>query len=240
MAHQAAIRGVGLTMGEAGLGPPAVLLDVRDEIVPIFVDRGQAESIQRAREGVPPERPMTHDLFAGVLEDLEVTVERVRIDDLSDETFHAKLDLSVVREGTTEKMVRDARPSDGLALAVRTGSPVLVDDDVIDEAGHPPEMLRIEDGDQRSIGPTGVDFGPVDQEEDPFAGLQEEDPDLLEKEDPDLVEEEDPDVTEADDEPADLDDAVDIDIDDTGTEPDDPDDGNDGSDEDADESSRRD
>lgn len=207
MTHKAAIRGVALSMGQQGMGPPAVLLDVRDEIVPIFVDHGQAQSIERAREGVPPERPLTHDLFVGVLEDLDVSLERVRIDDLSDETFHAKLDLRVGSSESGEKIVRDARPSDGLALAVRTGSPVLVADDVIDEAGVPPETLEPEGTGLGPQGPGGPEMGPGGVGESFGSEPSESEPD----EESDAI---------------DHDDAVDIDIDEP-VEPDEPDENDD-------------
>lgn len=155
MPHEATIHGVGM-VADGGAGAPVVLLDVRDEIIPIFVDPGQAETIERGREGAPSERPLTHDLFARVLAELDATVERVRIDDLADETFYAKLDLTVDRGDEAEKLVQDARPSDGIALAVRVDCPILVDDDVIDAAGQSPAELGIEEpGPGPGSGPGG-------------------------------------------------------------------------------------
>lgn len=159
MANEATIRGVGVSMGEGGMGAPAVLLDVRDEIIPIFVGGGQAQEIERARQGMPAERPMTHDLFVDVLDDVDVTIEQVRIDNLADETFYAKLDLTVDRDGETEKIVRDARPSDGIALAVRVECPVMVADEVIDTAGQSPETLGIEEPGQSPSKPSGAGLG---------------------------------------------------------------------------------
>jgi len=161
MIHEATIRGVGVSVGAEGIGAPAVVLDVRDAVVPIFVDGGQARSIERARRGVPAERPMTHDLFAAVLEDAGVTLDRVRIDDIEDGTFYAKLDLLIDRSDGSSKVVRDARPSDAIALAVRLESPVLVADGVIDSAGQPPGILD----------PDGSDRQPDDgRESDPGGG----------------------------------------------------------------------
>lgn len=191
MTYEATIRGVGVSVGQEGLGAPAVILDVRDVVIPIFVDGGQARTIERARQGVPPERPMTHDLFAGVLEDVGITLDRVRIDDLEDGTFFAKLDLVVDRADRKEKIVRDARPSDAIALSVRIECPILVADDVIDRAGRPPEELGIEQHDQQSGGPGRTDV-------DIDVGSGAHDPD--EREEP---------------EPGDLDDAVEIEFEDT-------------------------
>lgn len=190
MDHEATIRGVGVSVGEEGVGPPAVILEARDEIIPIFVDQGQAQTISRAEQGVPAQRPMTHDLFVNVLEDAGVTVDQVRIDDLVGGTFHAKLDLVIDQGDTVEKAVRDARPSDGLALAVRVGCPVLVADEVIDEAGHPPDCINIDTPGHGGLSPRSGGIGP---------SVGSGDPDLGESEEGESV---------------DLDDAVDIDIDD--------------------------
>lgn len=146
-------------VADGDAGAPVVLLDVRDEIIPIFVDPGQAETIERGRNGTPSERPLTHDLFARVLDELDATVDRVRIDDLADETFYAKLDLTVDRGGETEKLVQDVRPSDGIALAVRADCPILVADEVIDTAGQSPAELGLDSVAQGSGGPGRDDPG---------------------------------------------------------------------------------
>ena len=82
-------------------------------------------------QGLTPERPLTHDLFATTLEELGVRVDRVVISDLADETFHARL----VLEGSGKVVEVDARPSDALALAVRTGVRIFAADSVLDQAG---------------------------------------------------------------------------------------------------------
>lgn len=154
MAHEATIHGVGMVADGEGAGAPVVLLDVRDEILPIFVDPGQAETIERGREGAPAERPLTHDLFARVLAELDAAVERVRIDDLADDTFYAKVDITVERDGESRKLVQDARPSDGIALAVRVDCPILVADEVVETAGQSREELGI-GGPDAGPGPEG-------------------------------------------------------------------------------------
>lgn len=155
MSHEATIQGVGVSVADGGMGAPVVLLNVRDEVILIFVGGDQAREIERAREGLTAERPMTHDLFVNVLDDVGATLDRVRIDDLADETFHAKLDLTVERGKEQEQIVRDARPSDGIALAVRLDCPLLVADDVIDEAGQPPETLGLQEPAQAWDSPAG-------------------------------------------------------------------------------------
>lgn len=147
MLHDATIHGVGM-VDDGGAGAPVVLLSVRDELVPIFVDPTQARTIEQARDGTPSERPLTHELFARILDDLGVTVDRVRIDDLADDTFYAKLDLLDEHGDDAEKLVEDARPSDGIALAVRVDCPILVSDEVVDEAGQSPADLGVETADR--------------------------------------------------------------------------------------------
>jgi hypothetical protein len=82
-------------------------------------------------QGLTPERPLTHDLFASALEAVDARVARVVISELADETFHAR--LFVEREGRVGEV--DARPSDALALAVRVGAPIFAAADVLEQAG---------------------------------------------------------------------------------------------------------
>lgn len=177
MTYEATIRGVGVSIGEEGVGAPAIILDVRDVVIPIFVDPGQAQTIERARQDVPAERPMTHDLFVEVLADAGVELDQVRIDDIADGTFFAKLDLVVEQADGDEKFVRDARPSDGIALAVRVGCPIQVETEVINEAGQPPAALGIESSQQSPTHPDreGSDFD-IGSEASPPGGSEAPDP----------------------------------------------------------------
>jgi hypothetical protein len=82
-----------------------------------------------------PERPMTHDLFIAALAELGVKVQRIIVSSLAEETFHATIELG--RDGKTFAI--DARPSDALALAVRTGIKIFASTSVLDRAGVEPE-----------------------------------------------------------------------------------------------------
>jgi uncharacterized protein len=139
MDHEAEIRGVGISVDEEGGGAPAVVLEARGELLPIFVSYDQAQSIQLAVEEVPFERPLTHDLFVDMIAEFGGAIDRVRIDDLSGGTFYAKIDAEQYHGGERKKLVLDARPSDAIALAVRLGCPVVVSDEVLDEAAHSPD-----------------------------------------------------------------------------------------------------
>lgn len=103
----------------------------RDRYLPIWIGPWEASAIAMKLQGLTPERPLTHDLFATSLDELGVRVDRVIISDLADETYHARL----VLEGAGRKVEIDARPSDSLALAVRTGARIFAAESVLDQAG---------------------------------------------------------------------------------------------------------
>lgn len=114
---------------------PIVLLQEQggeERLLPIFIGGPEATAIALALDEVQPPRPMTHDLMRSILSELDVTLERVVITDLQDRTFFAELHL--VGDGTTHTI--SSRPSDAMALAVRTSTPVFVEDSVIDQAGY--------------------------------------------------------------------------------------------------------
>ena len=114
---------------------PIALLREREgdrRVLPIFIGAPEATAIAFALEEVVTPRPMTHDLFRSVLDDLGVSVERVTVTELRDGVFHAELELN----GRDGVHTISSRPSDALALAARTGSPIYADDDLLAEAGY--------------------------------------------------------------------------------------------------------
>ncbi|HWG90897.1 MAG TPA: bifunctional nuclease family protein [Candidatus Thermoplasmatota archaeon] len=121
---------------------PVVMLrpkdsDGQDRVLPIFIDQSQALNIQLALEGQLSPRPMTHDLFNNVLNELGAIVDKIVIEDLAQNTFYASLYIQVEKPGPNgEKVVKrfDARPSDCLALAVRVGAPIEVTQKLMDAA----------------------------------------------------------------------------------------------------------
>jgi len=111
--------------------PIVMLKDLAGErFLPIWVGIFEANAIAIQIENIPTARPMTHDLLRNVIKDLEGTVERVVVCDLKDNTFYAVIYMTV----RGESVAIDARPSDAIALALRTRSPILVDEAVIDNA----------------------------------------------------------------------------------------------------------
>ena len=124
--------------------PIVMLRELQGErrVLPIFIGLPEANAIHLALEGRTPARPLTHDLMVDVLTDLGVRLERVEITDLDEGTFYAELHLS----GPNGPHVVSARPSDGVALAVRVGAPIHAADTVLDEAAAPlePEDAEVE------------------------------------------------------------------------------------------------
>ena len=119
---------------------PIVLLraagdDQTGRILPIFIGGPEATAIALAQEGVEPPRPMTHDLFAQVLETMSISIEKVVVTELRERTFFAELHM----RGPDEVNVMSARPSDAIALAVRLGIPIFAEPELLDEAGYDEE-----------------------------------------------------------------------------------------------------
>jgi bifunctional DNase/RNase len=101
-----------------------------DRYLPIWIGPWEASAIAMKLQGLTPDRPLTHDLFATALEGLGVRVDRVVISTLAEETYHARLHLE--RDGQTFEI--DSRPSDALALAVRTGGRIFASELVLEQA----------------------------------------------------------------------------------------------------------
>ena len=119
---------------EVPANTPVVVLREREghqRVLTIFIGAPEATAIAFALEGVETPRPLTHDLFESVLDELGVRLEQVVVTSLVDTTFFAELYLRTGNEVT----VVSSRPSDALALAARIGCPIYVEDVVIDEAG---------------------------------------------------------------------------------------------------------
>ena len=111
---------------------PIVLLKEKDgdRFLPIWIGAFEATAIAFALQGIKTPRPMTHDLMRDVLEDLKVSVEKIVINDLVDGTFYAEITMT----SNSKKHIVSARPSDAIALAVRTEVPIYADEKVLDAA----------------------------------------------------------------------------------------------------------
>jgi bifunctional DNase/RNase len=109
--------------------------------IPIFIGEPEAVAIECAVRGVPAPRPLTHDLLKDVITELGATVSRVVITELRDATYYAEIHL----DGDRGALVVSSRPSDAVALALRTDSPLYVDDQLMDEEGRLIELADEDD-----------------------------------------------------------------------------------------------
>ena len=110
-----------------------VILRVKDsdQYLPIWIGPSEADSIALKLQDVEVPRPLTHDLLGSIITSLGATVMHIVVSDLNSDTFYAKIVLT--HNGTTMEV--DSRPSDAIALAVRTSSPIYAEDVVVHKAG---------------------------------------------------------------------------------------------------------
>ena len=120
---------------DAGTRSPIVLLKDSSErrALPIFIGQDQARSIISVLERQEPPRPLTHDLISNIFDVWSMDLEKVIIHDLRDHTFFAILCLN---QGGVKKEI-DCRPSDAISIALRTGSPIWVVEEVVADASIP-------------------------------------------------------------------------------------------------------
>lgn len=115
--------------------PVIILRPISEEgtdgrLIPIWIGQSEATAILLALQDIDPPRPMTHDLLKDVVEALGAELSRVQITRIENGTFYASLVLSAAGDSVLEI---DARPSDSIALAVRTDAPIFISEQVIDE-----------------------------------------------------------------------------------------------------------
>ena len=101
--------------------------DSGSKILPIWIGAAEGNSIAMAMSNIKAARPLTHDLMASIFDRLEIEIARVVISDLVDNTFYASLYLL----HNNKEFHIDSRPSDAIAIAIRIGAPVFVEEDVI-------------------------------------------------------------------------------------------------------------
>jgi len=110
---------------------PVIVLKEKkgDKTLPIWIGLFEAQSIALAMENIKPPRPLTHDLAKSLIEKLKGKVDRVVINDLRHNTFYAKI---MIRQNGEDIQV-DSRPSDAIALALRLGVPIFIEEEVLDK-----------------------------------------------------------------------------------------------------------
>lgn len=174
---------LGLSSSPSAGGAYALLLKESFGVrrLPIIIGSFEAQSIALEIEGIKPPRPLTHDLMKNLVDDLGGTLVEIVIDELRDNTFYAKLLLEISTISTTI----DARPSDAIALAVRTGSQIFVSEEVMRKASFVPSSEDSESSEESFE--IANDFEskqyPKQSSETKVASLQDQLREALEKED---------------------------------------------------------
>jgi len=132
------VRIAGLALDERSKAPIIVLKDKSGKkVLPIVIGIVEASAIAAELEGVDFPRPMTHDLLANAIEKLGGRLERIEVSDLINDTFYAVL---YIRKGRAKKLLTiDARPSDSIALALRTNATIMVDERVFEKISRQPQ-----------------------------------------------------------------------------------------------------
>ncbi len=119
----------GLMMDPSSGTPIIILKDVNSEtMLPIWVGAYEANAIALEIEKIAPQRPMTHDLLRNLIIEMGASVERVVVTELRENTFFAVIEM---RNNAGDVLMLDARPSDAIALALRSDCPIYVNEEVI-------------------------------------------------------------------------------------------------------------
>jgi len=100
----------------------------RNRFLPIWIGKPEAQAIYMGMKGIVYERPLTHDLIKSILDAFDIKLEKIVINALKDTTYYARL-LFKDREGNIYSV--DARPSDSIAIALRTGSKIFVAEEIM-------------------------------------------------------------------------------------------------------------
>ena len=138
----------------------AIVLRVKesDLYLPIFIGHFEVEAIRLKLMDVEVPRPMPHDLLGSVIGHLGASVQRIIVSELKNDTFFAK----IVVDYNGSSIEIDSRPSDALALAVRTNAPIFAEDDVVERAG---VSLDVESDESESMHAEESQTSPVAEEE---------------------------------------------------------------------------
>jgi len=151
----------GLVLDPASNAPIVILKDSEGDVcLPIWLGLAEATAIASALKQVAVSRPMTHDLLRIMIEELGGSIVQIFIKGVDNNTFLADIE---VKQGNIRKTI-DARPSDAIALAVRTNSPIIVFENVLERARV--ELVPALPGDEKELTPGTIDdhFSEIDQE----------------------------------------------------------------------------
>lgn len=120
----------------------------RPRVLPILIGGPEASAIHSAMEGIVPPRPLTHDLLVNVVQALGAALEHIVVTEVREHTFYANLHL---RTAAGDALVVSSRPSDAIALAVRTGAAIYAEEALLDEAAVESPEVDVDEGDEEAI-----------------------------------------------------------------------------------------
>ncbi|UCC41842.1 MAG: bifunctional nuclease family protein [Candidatus Aminicenantes bacterium] len=121
----------GLVVDPISKMPIVVLEDLENErILPIWIGVFEANAIALKIENISTPRPMTHDLLKSFMDKLNISIHKIVVNDVRDNTFYAMIHCKI----KDQAIIIDSRPSDAIALALRTDAPIYVKDEVIEKA----------------------------------------------------------------------------------------------------------
>lgn len=144
----------------------AVFIGNDEKTFIIYVDPNMGAYITMYLQGIPKERPLTHDLIGHIFQALDVKLERVVINALKNSTYYARLILKVDNEIHRKVMEIDARPSDCIALALQAQAPMYVSREVWDAVEDMTELLESITASAQEEGDEDEEEGEGDEEED--------------------------------------------------------------------------
>jgi len=145
---------VGISNSQSQAGTYAIVLsDKKNRNLPIIIGATEAQSIATIISGVKPQRPLTHDLFSSVMGCFNIELLNVHIYKLDSGIFYAYLNMVDINGG---KSKMDSRTSDAIAMAIRFGCPIFIDDDIMDRAA-----ITMDDNGELAEEPSRPDNKPV-------------------------------------------------------------------------------
>jgi bifunctional DNase/RNase len=130
-----------VAINDAATVPVVVLTDGTGRLMPIFIGLWEAISINNAHNNVVPPRPFTHELFLDLMERFSIAIHHLQIDSAEEGVYYAQLVLAA--DGREECL--DCRPSDGIAVALRAGAPIFVDEGLLAAAGQEENISEMVD-----------------------------------------------------------------------------------------------
>ena len=125
----------GLGFDPKNMSPIVLLRDIEERtFLPIWIGMFEAAAIAMELQDFKPPRPMTHDLMTKVITNMNGSIDRIVINEIIENTFYAVIEITMKEDGKSKQLKVDSRPSDAIAVAVRTKAPIFVSESVMAKA----------------------------------------------------------------------------------------------------------